>query len=281
MAGQQPFEDVRPTDADHQLPTPSPFAVPPFRPLGFDRTKPQTMNHPLRVFLTPLVLGLLRVANAGELPDEILTPEFEDFLQAEQGERLWADAQRSLREEQEANMQDPALAEYFEQLQLGNDRAAFDSIKGPTHSGHPQAQTELAHLYLTGRGTAKNLDKAVEWYHVASDRGNAMATSSLAAIYLAPEFGRQDLATALGLYKRCALRLRATCLANLSRLYAEDDSPEFDLAKAHAWASIAVAETAPGAEIAMAELAPRMDEESLQAAAEEKRNILRAILAAQ
>lgn len=50
--------------------------------------------------------------------------------------------------------------------------------------GDSQAQEMLAAMYVMGKGTDKDLQKAAHWYRMAADQGSASAQFTLAGMYL-------------------------------------------------------------------------------------------------
>jgi len=49
--------------------------------------------------------------------------------------------------------------------------------------GHADAQNNLGHMYLNGRGVPQDDAEAVRWYRLAAEQGNAVAQSSLGFMY--------------------------------------------------------------------------------------------------
>jgi len=229
------------------------------------------------------VASLLLILAAGcaqsappPIPKEFLTPEISAFLETDEGRDLVNAFKASLLDEQDRNTADPALVQYYQLLKKGDSLGAFQVVEVQALNGHSQAQTELAYLYLTGTGTEKSIDEAIEWYAAASEQGNLMATSGLASIYLYPQFARQDLDRALPLLNKCAAKLRASCVASMTYFYMTQQNP--DMPKAFAWASIGSDFDLPGSKGLVVQLQPQMTDADFIAASKEKSAIISELL---
>lgn len=77
--------------------------------------------------------------------------------------------------------------------QYGQALALF---KKAADTGNPEAQYQLANMYLQGRGTEKNVSKAKQWFELAAESAHPGAQFGLAQILLddAPERARSLLA---------------------------------------------------------------------------------------
>ena len=63
----------------------------------------------------------------------------------------------------------------FAAYQRGDYATAYREFKGPAGRGDAAAQYNLAVLYDLGRGTDRDIGRAVEWYQRAAAQGNADA----------------------------------------------------------------------------------------------------------
>lgn len=61
---------------------------------------------------------------------------------------------------------------------------AFTLFQQAADSGNPEAQYQLANMYLQGRGTAKNVSKAKQWFELAAKQAHPGAQFGLAQILL-------------------------------------------------------------------------------------------------
>ena len=74
---------------------------------------------------------------------------------------------------------DDALIAY----QKGNYQTAFRIYKGLAEQGNPRAQNNLANLYDTGQGVARDLKQAAHWYSKAAMQGHLIAQYNLGNMY--------------------------------------------------------------------------------------------------
>ena len=59
---------------------------------------------------------------------------------------------------------------------------AFERVRQKAESGELAAQSELGTLYHAGEGTPQDYGKAVKWYRLAADRGDARAQCNRAVL---------------------------------------------------------------------------------------------------
>ena len=57
----------------------------------------------------------------------------------------------------------------------GAEVEAFELYRTASEAGHPAAMADLAYMYETGKGVAKDAVEAVVWYREAADAGYAPA----------------------------------------------------------------------------------------------------------
>jgi len=101
--------------------------------------------------------------------------------------------------------------------------------------GSLEAQASLAVLYEEGRGVAKDLAKAVEWYTRAAESDDPVAANRLGRIYLEGLGVAPDHAKAIEWYRRAAETGYVPAQLNLGALYAEGRVIEQDDARAMEW----------------------------------------------
>ena len=78
---------------------------------------------------------------------------------------------------------------------------ASDWYRKAADQGNPDAQTNLARLYLRGRGVFKDVAKAAELAQKAADQGDPNAYVVLAGMYQSGEGKPRDPARATRLYR--------------------------------------------------------------------------------
>src|SRR5688572_12312107 len=84
------------------------------------------------------------------------------------------------------------LAFQYETAPAPDYRRAFDLYSKAAEQGYVLAQSNLATLYLFGRGVPRNPAKAVEWSIKAAGKGNAVSQARLGAMYAAGDGVPQD-----------------------------------------------------------------------------------------
>ena len=126
------------------------------------------------------------------------------------------------------------------------------------------AQFRLGGLYEKGLGVTKNLDNARHLYTVAGEAGNAKALHNLAVLYAEGIDGKPDYQTAAQWFRKAAAYGMADSQYNLGVLYARGIGVEQNLAEAYRWFALAARQGDQESEKKRAELAERLDPNSLQ-----------------
>ncbi len=76
-----------------------------------------------------------------------------------------------------------------------DDKKAFEILMKAAEIHNEVAEFQIATMYETGKGTKKDLDKAVMWYAESVDDGYPIASLHLARIYIKgydPEFNEDE-----------------------------------------------------------------------------------------
>ncbi|MEO7744307.1 MAG: tetratricopeptide repeat protein [Usitatibacter sp.] len=84
------------------------------------------------------------------------------------------------------------LAFQYETAPAPDFRRAFQLYERAAQQGYPMAQSNLATLYLFGRGVKRDPDRALEWSMKAAEKGNIVSQARLGAMYLAGDGVQQD-----------------------------------------------------------------------------------------
>ena len=83
---------------------------------------------------------------------------------------------------------------------------AFRLYQESAHRGHPRGMYHLGHCFEVGIGTAKHMERAVEWWTKSADLGETLAMNDLGTLY---DFGKSSIAKdqekAVEWYTRSAL----------------------------------------------------------------------------
>ncbi|NLJ67362.1 MAG: sel1 repeat family protein, partial [Clostridiales bacterium] len=95
-----------------------------------------------------------------------------------------------------------------------------------------KAQAQLAFMYENGQGVPIDLDKAIEFYTLAAEKGNARSMYNLAEFYDGYYGLPVDYKKALDLYAKSAEKGYEKALTGLGRLYLNGSGVDPDLKKA-------------------------------------------------
>lgn len=87
---------------------------------------------------------------------------------------------------------------------LLNEKQAFDLIQRAASAGHVPSMVELGSCYFTGRWIQQDVNKAVEWWNQASQRGSLEADIRLAAANILGQIHTENPDTALSLLRTTA-----------------------------------------------------------------------------
>jgi localization factor PodJL len=106
------------------------------------------------------------------------------------------------------------------------------ALRAAAVKGNPAAEYEIAARYAEGRGVARNLPAAAEWFERAAKQGLVPAQFRLGGLYEKGLGVGKDLATARRLYQTAAEAGHAKAMHNLAVLFAEgvDGKPDYQTA---------------------------------------------------
>ena len=113
---------------------------------------------------------------------------------------------------------------------------AFARVTQEAESGELWAQFELGARYHAGEGTPQDYSKAVKWYRLAADRGDARAQSNLAVLYTMGVGGlERDQLQAAKLFEASAKQGHKQAQYNLGMAYIRGEGVPIDFPKALSW----------------------------------------------
>jgi TPR repeat protein len=112
-----------------------------------------------------------------------------------------------------------SLSQGIDAMKRGSDYLAFAILEPYAESGNRVAEANLASLYLRGRGTAKDPERARRLYESAAAQGLPLAYGQLGAMYQQGEGAPADFAKALNWYRRGAAAGDASSLFGLGLMY--------------------------------------------------------------
>jgi TPR repeat protein len=137
----------------------------------------------------------------------------------------------------------PAAADFEAGLRAYQNKDYATAVKEwrpLAESGSPDAQFNLALMYLDGSGVVKNEQEAVLWFRRAADQGQAKAQKNLGNLYATGIGVRRDNVNAHMWLNLCAASGDATCVAQRDQL--ANKMKKKDLAEAQrratAWKAI-------------------------------------------
>lgn len=125
---------------------------------------------------------------------------------------------------------DPGI-KAFEQK---NFSSAFAHWLPAAKNGDVNAQFNLGYMYERGLGTARNNDKAQNWYEMASRQGNPEAQHRLASLYY--DQGKYEVAVSL--YRKASEQGLAEAQADLGASYGLGQGVPQSYIYAHMWSHI-------------------------------------------
>ena len=102
-------------------------------------------------------------------------------------------------------------------------------------AGDAEAQNELAVILAHGKGGAKDVAKAVEWWQKAATQGSADAQYNLGLTYALGNGVQVDVVKALHWYRAAAAQGHPGAQNNLGVIYAEGSFVGKDAVAATAW----------------------------------------------
>jgi TPR repeat protein len=85
-------------------------------------------------------------------------------------------------------------------------------------SGSPDAQYNIALLYVDGKGVARNYEEAVKWFERAANQGHVKAQHNLGAMYAVGEGVKRDYVQAYKWMSVCAAKGNAGCASQRDQL---------------------------------------------------------------
>ena len=115
----------------------------------------------------------------------------------------------------------------------------LQTLRQAAEAGDSQAQTELAHTYLTGRGIEKDYGEAIKWYRRAADLTNATAQLQLGLLYLRGDKVQRDYISALEWLKKAASLDVKQAQYLVSRIYKHGLGVQTDMRESYAYANLA------------------------------------------
>jgi len=134
------------------------------------------------------------------------------------------------------------LDEGIAAVEQGDYDGAFAIFRPLAEAGDAEAQYNLAILYRSGRGVAKDLDASRRWFLRAAQQGLAAAQYQLGYLYDTGEGVEQSDRYAFLWYRKAAEQGHPKAQTNLGVMYADGSGVAQDLKQAYVWFSLAAAQ---------------------------------------
>ena len=125
-------------------------------------------------------------------------------------------------------------------FEKGKYETALKILRPLAENGDPRAESTLGLLYYNGgRGVQQDDVKAVKWFRLAANHGDAVAEFNLGVMYADGQGVPQDNAEAVNWYRLAAEQGNARAQYNLGLWYARGLGGSPDLVRAHMWFNLA------------------------------------------
>ncbi|NNK95299.1 MAG: sel1 repeat family protein [Desulfobacterales bacterium] len=150
-----------------------------------------------------------------------------------------------------------------------SDVKAFEYLSFAVAEGNapPEALRVLAEFYLKGQVTPQNYSKAMQWFHQAANKGDALSQNELGFLYSQGKGVEQNSEKAYDWFREAALQGSAIAQYNVGIIwYTGDGVAESDLKQAYAWFSVAALNKYGAAILARDFVMSLLSEEELQQA---------------
>lgn len=135
-----------------------------------------------------------------------------------------------------ADMRDGVAA-----YRAGDYKTALREFTKLAEAGNPNAQFNLAVLYLSGRGVKRDVAKAIDWHRKAAEQGLASAEHGLGVFFYQGMGVKRDYAEALKWFKRAAAKGFAESEFNLGVMYFNRQGVKRDDIEVVKWITLAAA----------------------------------------
>jgi len=136
----------------------------------------------------------------------------------------------------------PTYVKSLLELKHGNTASGFADMKAAAEQGEPQAQFDLAGLYIAGIGVAKDEAQAAPWIQKSADGGYPPAQINIAQKYEKGLGVPVDMAQAIVWYRKAADEGFALAQVKLGFVYQQGLGAPKDYAQAIAWYRKAIAQ---------------------------------------
>jgi hypothetical protein len=120
------------------------------------------------------------------------------------------------------------------------------ALLAKANTGDPAAQIAVGESYAAGKGVARDLNQAADWYRKAAGKNDLSAELHLAALYRDGGKGfARDMAQAAAWYRKAAEQGDATAQATLGLLYSLGQGVAKSDVEAYFWLDLAASAKGP------------------------------------
>ena len=129
-----------------------------------------------------------------------------------------------------------AFNEGRDALENGDYATALIELQPLADQGHSAAQVLLGEMYLTGRGTPQDDQRALQWFRKAAAQGEAIAENNVGVMYQGGRGGLpQDDGQAVAWYRKAADQGFAPAQNNLGNMFLNGTGVSKDDRQAAGW----------------------------------------------
>jgi TPR repeat protein len=136
----------------------------------------------------------------------------------------------------------PPIPEWNTDLYGAPPTKIMRALRKAAEGGHAYAQYNLGFCYSNGKGFAKDVEAAAEWYAKAAAQGNATAQNNLGVIYNDGAGVARDFKAAAAWYAKAEAQGDANAQCNLGLLYYNGSGVAQDFTTAVEWFTKAAAQ---------------------------------------
>jgi hypothetical protein len=183
-----------------------------------------------------------------QLVDLVLSRKIDQILNANSKERSNLDGAKlnSARTKSATNLIiDEKLLRGAAAYDSQNYQTAYEILLPLAHAGNSYAQTYIANMCITGRGTTRDDDAAFSWFQSAAYGGISDAQTFMGSFYRRGMIVAQDYVKAREWYYRAGHQNYASAQYWLAQIYFYGWGTQKNWPEAYAWATLAAEQKAP------------------------------------
>ena len=141
----------------------------------------------------------------------------------------------------------PVAADTFREAEVAYSRRDYDTAlrlyRSAADEGSARALSEIAGMYLLGKGVPQNNYEAIKWYRLAAERGDAWAQQMMGGFFLAGELLPPNYEEAAKWFLLAAMQGEAASQYRLAQMYFDGMGVSQNFMQAYFWSSLAAGHT--------------------------------------